>query len=190
MESIAPIWADFNGDGTREIAVTRSNAQQGAQLILLNESGQLLATGPAIGSGNRWRHQLAIAPFAPDGTLELVEVRTPHIGGPTNFYQWQGETLAIVTEARGYTSHTIGSRNLDMAVAGRFDRSGNVTLILPTQSRDGLGGIQHKAAGAELVWSLLLNGRLATNIAAITLPNGELALGVGQDNATLRIWQP
>lgn len=190
MESIAPIWADFDGDGNREIVVTRANAAQGAQIVLLDELGNLLAEGPAIGNGNRWRHQLALAPFAPDGMLELVEVRTPHIGGPTRFYQWEGGDLTAVTHTTGYTSHPIGSRNLDMAVAGHFDSSGNITLIVPTQVRDALGGIQHTANGAEVVWQLPLTGWLMTNIAAPALPDGTLALGVGLDNETLRIWQP
>ena len=63
LEGIAPIWADLNGDGTREIIVTRSNATEGAQIVLLDEMGELLATGPAIGQGGRWRHQLSVAPF-------------------------------------------------------------------------------------------------------------------------------
>lgn len=190
MESMAPLWVDLDNDGAREIVVTRSNASQGAQLALLNEQGELLATGPAIGNGNRWRHALAVAPFAPDGSLELVEVRTPHIGGPTNFYRWQAERLEIVTNTSGYTSHVIGSRNLDMAVAGRFDDSGRFTLILPTQKRDALGGIQHGDSGAEVVWQLPLPGRLVTNMAAVALADGRLALGAGLENGTLRIWQP
>jgi len=190
FEGIAPIWADLDGDGTREIIVTRSNENQGAQIVVLNESGDLLATGPAIGQGGRWRHQLSVAPFGPDGELELADVLTPHIGGPTEFYQWQDDQLVVVASVPGHTSHVIRSRNLDMNATGQFDDSGNLTILLPTQDRTSLSGIQHTPNGAEVAWSLPLTGKLATNIAAVSLENGRLAVGVGQDNNSLKIWQP
>ena len=190
FEGIAPIWADLNGDGTREIIVTRSNATEGAQIVLLDEMGELLATGPAIGQGGRWRHQLSVAPFGPDGELELVDVLTPHIGGPTEFYQWQDTQLVVVAGIPGNTSHVIRSRNLDMNATGQFDSSGVMTIILPTQARDALNGVQHTSNGAEFAWTLPLTGNLVTNIAAASLENGRLAIGVGQENNSLRIWQP
>jgi hypothetical protein len=81
-EGIAPIWADLTGDGVREIIVTISNADQGAQIVVLNGVGVQIAAGPAIGKGLRWRHQVAVAPFAPDGSLELAAVLL-------NFIDWR-----------------------------------------------------------------------------------------------------
>jgi hypothetical protein len=70
VEGISPIWADLNGDGQREIIVTQSDAQQGAQVVVYSESGERLAAGPAVGRGNRWRHQLAVArPLAATANL-------------------------------------------------------------------------------------------------------------------------
>jgi hypothetical protein len=190
LEGIAPIWVDLNEDGEREIIVTRSNADSGAQIVVLDELGNLIATGPAIGRGGRWRHQLSAGPFGPNGELELVDVLTPHIGGPTEFYQWKNDELVVVTSASGYTSHVIGSRNLDMTAAGQFDESERLTILLPNQARTDLGGIQHGTDGAQMVWTLPLTGQLVTNIAAAPLADGRLAVGVGQDNNILRIWQP
>ena len=190
LEGIAPIWVDLNEDGEREIVVTRSNADSGAQIVVLDELGNLIAAGPAIGRGGRWRHQLSAGPFGPNGELELVDVLTPHIGGPTEFYQWKNDELVVVTSASGYTSHVIGSRNLDMTAAGQFDESERLTILLPNQARTDLGGIQHGTDGAQMVWTLPLTGQLVTNIAAAPLADGRLAVGVGQDNNILRIWQP
>ena len=189
LEGIAPIWVDLNKDGMREIIVTRSNSDDGAQMVVLNQEGDLLATGPQIGQGGRWRHQLAAGPFGPSGEIELVDVLTPHIGGPTEFFQWRDGDLVVVTEVNGYTSHIIGSRNLDMAVAGKFDESGRLTMLLPNQARTELGAIQQSADGAEAVWKLPLSGKLVTNIAVSQLADGRLAVGVGQDDSTLRVWQ-
>jgi photosystem II stability/assembly factor-like uncharacterized protein len=56
--------------GQREIIVTQSDAQQGAQVVVYSESGERLAAVPAVGRGNRWRHQLAVArPLAATANL-------------------------------------------------------------------------------------------------------------------------
>ena len=79
VEGIAPIWTDWDGDGQREIIVTLSDVDQGAQILLYDEAGNQLAAGPAIGRGYRWRHQIAVAPFGPQEEMELVDVlTTPH----------------------------------------------------------------------------------------------------------------
>ncbi|MEJ2413594.1 MAG: hypothetical protein P8Y34_11470, partial [Anaerolineales bacterium] len=62
VEGLAPIWVDLDGDGTCEILVTVSDADQGARLVLYSERGEILAQGPAAGQGFRWRHQLAAVP--------------------------------------------------------------------------------------------------------------------------------
>lgn len=105
IEGIAPIWVDFDGDGQREIIVTHSNANVGAWIAVYSEAGDLLATGPAIGRGSRWRHQLAVAAFGLGGQMELVDVLTPHIGGMVEFYQWQENQLTLLPVSRA-TPHT------------------------------------------------------------------------------------
>jgi len=188
VEGIAPIWADLNGDGTREIIVTLSDVENGAQVVAFDEQGNMVANGPAIGQGFRWRHQLAVAAFAPDGALSLAEVLTPHIGGLIGFYRWVGDELVIDATLQGYTSHVINSRNLDMAAAGDFDGDRRPELLLPNQSLEALGGIRWEADGARVVWSLSLDGQLTTNIGAVTLPDGQIAVAVGMDTGVLRIW--
>jgi len=207
IEGIAPIWADLNNDGVREIIVTVSNAQQGAQILVFNEDGQQIAAGPAIGQGYRWRHQIAVAPFGPNGETELVDVLTPHLGGVVEFFRWEGEELKVIAQISGYTTHVIGTRNLDMAAVGDFDGDGHVELLLPNQARTELGAIRRTADGAdteaaaEVVWSLPLDGQLTTNLGAVKLADGGIAIGIGQENGilrssmlpagnSLRIWSP
>ncbi len=160
IEGISPIWADLNQNGEREIIVTVSNAQQGAQILVFNEDGQKIATGPDIGQGYRWRHQIAVAHFGPNDEIEIADVLTPHLGGVVEFYQLDGDQLKIVAQIPGYTSHVIGTRNLDMAAAGDFDGDGNVELVLPNQERSQLCAIRRTKNGAEEVWSLKLDDRI------------------------------
>ncbi len=190
VEGLSPIWTDWNGDGQREIIVTVSNALQGAQIVVFNEAGERVAAGPAVGQGYRWRHQIAVAPFGPAGELELAGVLTPHLGGVVEFYRWEGARLEVVATLPGYTSHVLGSDNLDMAAAGDFDGDGRAELLLPNQERTELAAIRRTAAGAEAAWALPLDAALTSNIGATTLADGRVAVGVGLANSHLRIWQP
>lgn len=190
VEGIAPMWTDLDGDGTREIIVTLSDSQNGAQVVVFDEQGQRVASGPAVGQGYRWRHQLAVAAFAPDGALGLAEVLTPHIGGVVGFYRWVDDELRLETTLPDYTSHVINTRNLDMVAAGDFDGDGRPELLVPTQSLDVLAGIRWENDGAQRVWSLPLGGQLTTNIAAVTLPDGRISVAAGMDTGVLRIWGP
>jgi hypothetical protein len=190
IEGISPIWADLNGDGDFEIIVTVSDSENGAQIRAYNEDGNLIAEGLAIGQGYRWRHQIAVAPFGPNGELELVDVKTPHIGGVVEFYRMIGSELKIVSSISGYTSHRIGSRNLDMAVAGDFDSDGNFELLVPNQARTKLGGIRHTENSAEEVWSLDIDGKINTNVGVTTTIDGTIIIGVGREDSVLRLWLP
>ncbi|HRQ38180.1 MAG TPA: hypothetical protein PLD25_09720 [Chloroflexota bacterium] len=189
-EGIMPLWADWNGDGQRELLLTLADADQGAQYALFAEDGRQLATSLSIGQGNRWRHQIAIAPLGPNGEMELTAVRTPHLESIVEFYQWQGSELQLVAELPGYTSHVIGSRNLDMAMVGDFDGNGRVELLIPTADFTRLGGIQRTDDGATAVYHLDIGGELASNLAGVTMGTGETAVGLGRADHVLRIWQP
>jgi hypothetical protein len=190
IEGIAPIWVDLTGDGRREIVVTLSDAAQGARLAVFSEEGELLAAGPAIGQGLRWRHQLVAAPLGPDGEMELADVLTPHIGGVVEFYRMSGDRLEIAARAPGYSSHAIGSRNLDAALAGDLDGDGRVEVLVPDQAKVNLGAVRHEVEGAREVWSVPIGGGLGTNLAAVSLPDGTLAVGVGREDSVLRLWLP
>ena len=190
FEGIAPFWADIDQDGADDLVATVSNGAVGAQVRAYRADGSLLATGPAIGRGGRWRHQLAFGPFGPNGEQELVDVLTPHIGGVVEFYRHNGDHLEIVASLPGYTSHVIGSRNLDMAVAGDFNGDGQPEIVLPTQDRTSIAGLQRTADGVQEVWRLPLDGVLSTNLSAVTLPDHTLALAAGTVDGRLRIWLP
>jgi hypothetical protein len=188
VEGIAPIWADLNGDGVREIVVTVSDAEVGSRIVVYDEAGQIVAEGPPIGRGGRWRHQLAVAPFGPSGELELAVVMTPHIGGIVEFYRLRNGSLDIVATLAGASTHRIGSRNLDMALAGDFDGDGRVELLAPDQSQAELWGIQRVEGGAEVDWRLPIGGRLSTNLAAVEGSDNRISVAAGREDGTLRIW--
>ena len=187
VEGISPIWADLNGDGQREIMVTQSDAQQGAQVVVYSESGERLAAGPPVGRGNRWRHQLAVAPFGSNGELELAEVLTPHIGGIAGFYRLNRDSLDLVVQQGGVTSHPLGTRNLDMGLAGDLDGDGQPELVVFNQPFTQIVALRRTADGIETAWETPVGGKAATNLAAVD-SGGRIVLGVGREDRVLRIW--
>lgn len=190
IEGIAPIWVDVDTDGQAELVVTLSNAAEGGRLAMLSEGGEVLALGPGFGRGGRWRHPLAVGPFGPNGETEIAAVRTPHIGGVVEFSRWEGSELITVAELPGYSSHALGSRNLDMALAADFDGDDQLELLVPNQARTELAGIRRtvNAGGAGAAWTLPLGGALDTNLATVTGPDGALSLAAGRTDAVIRFW--
>ncbi len=190
FEGIFPIWTDLDGDGQPELIATISDHNQGARLIIYNAQGAIIASSSSIGQGYRWRHAIAAAPFGPNGEIEVVDVLTPHLNGVVEFFRLNGQTLELVAQISGYTSHILGRRNLDMTAAADFDGDGQVEVLVPNRQLTGLAGIRHAAAGAEVAWQLDLQGQLNSNLALVALADKGMALGVGLTDNRLQLWLP
>jgi hypothetical protein len=187
VEGIAPIVADVDGDGEREVVVTVSDAERGARIVVFDDGETV--SGPPVGTGFRWRHQLAVAPFGPGGETEIAAVKTPHIGGTAEFYRVDGEGVRLVAERGGYSSHDVGSRNLDMALAGRFDGQGSrVGLLVPDDTKRELAFLQRVGEReVEERWRVPVGGTLSSNLAAVAESDGAVTLAAGRDG-TVRFW--
>jgi len=190
IEQLSPIWVDLDADGSPEILVTVSDAAEGARLLAYSETGELRAAGPPVGRGYRWRHQLATAPFGPAGEIEIAAVLTPHIGGVVEFYRLIDDRLEVVARVDGYSTHTIGSRNLDMALAADFDSDARLELLVPNQQFDTLGAIRRTVDGAQVAWSIPAGGRVTTNIAAARLADDTIVVAAAHTGKVLRLWVP
>lgn len=179
VEGISPIWADLNGYGQREIIVTLSDSDQGAQVVLYNETGNQVLAGPAVGRGNCWRHPLAVAPFGVNGELELSEVLTPRIGGVAGFYRLEGDSLDLIVQIDGVTSYPLFSRNLDMGLAADLDGDGQPELVVFDQPFMEIKALRRTRDEVELAWQTSVGGKAVTNLAAVNT-GGGIALGVGR----------
>ena len=188
IEGLAPIWVDLNGDGTREILVTLSDHREGARLVLFGETGDLLAQGPAAGQGYRWRHQLSAAGFEPGGEILIADVLRPHLDATLEFFRWEGDRLVLLASLPGFSTHGIGSRNLDMALVGDLDGDGVPEVVVPGDQKQSLNGIGYREGEALLLWTIPLGGGLTSNLAAVGLADGRLTLGAGVGNRLL-IWE-
>jgi hypothetical protein len=183
IESIRPIWSDWDGDGEREIVLTLSNSTVGAKLVLYDETGNILAESLPIGKGFRWRHTLDIAPFGESGQRLLVDVQTPHIGGIVSFYSWDKEKKVLTTEATlpGYSTHDIGSRAMQMYTLLLDEQNEQVLLILPSQSKTELAALRFVSGEIHEEWRIPLGGKLSGNLELID-ENGVRAIRATIDN--------
>jgi len=184
FEGIQPLVADLDGDGDPEIVTTVADEHDGARIAVFSPDGRRIATGPVYGPG--WRHQLAVAPFGPDGRPELAVVRKPHVDRVAEFYRLNDGALDVVATAEGVSSHTYGSRILSGAVAGQF--AGAATeLLVPTAEREALAAVRRASGSASVAWRLPLNGTLASNVTGVSL-DGGVAVGAATDQ-TVSVWQ-
>ena len=193
IEGIAPMLADIDGDDEIEVLVTLSNSSGGARLAAYELDGSLLAESAPIGQGNRWRNQLAVAPFGPEGQLEILDVQTPHIGGILQAFQLVegdgGASLERVAASAGaFTSHPIRTRNLDMGIAVDVNVDGAVDALVSAFERDRLIGMtrSNEPGGWTVVGEVPLPGTLTSNVAVSDFGEPAIAAGAG---ATLRIWR-
>lgn len=177
-----------DGDGPA-LLVTISDAQDGARLRLYGLDGDVLAESESIGQGYRWLHQIGVGRLAPDAELEVIAVRTPHIGGRVEAYRLVGDRLELAASIEGYSSHQLGSANLDMALLADVDGDGRLDVVVPLQDMGSLGVLRRTDDGFKESARLALDGRLTTNVAATAFADGGLALAAGTADGRLRIFR-
>lgn len=189
IESLKPLWIDWDQNGTKEIILTLSNDEEGARLVLYDETGKQLAEGQPLGQSHRWRHALTIDAFNSTENLELAEITTPHIGGNLQFIEWdqQNQQLKVIASGKEYSTHSIGSKNLDMYTALDADFDGQIELWVPSQRKDALVSVQRTINGFEPIKQLQLQGTLSSNIVSVSSEQ-QAVLAAGTDKATLDIW--
>lgn len=188
VEGLSAMLIDVKPGGEPEILVTESNADTGAQLVVYDMDGLRLAESEPIGQGNRWRHQIAAGPLGPNGEFEVVDVRTPHIGGIVQFHRLEGDRLVPVATIEGFTSHVIGTIDLDLAVVADADSDGRLDLVIPTQDRSRLGVLARTDTGVDLVGLVEISSTMTTNLGVVERADGTLAFAVGTADGRLRVW--
>ncbi len=175
FETLRPTLADIDGDDVPEVLLTVSNSRVGAAIYAYRLDGTPFAESAPIGLGNRWTHLLGAAATGPRGETEIITVRTPHIGGSLEYYRLQGNRLELVHRVSGFSTHSIGSRNLDMAAIGDFDGGRRPDVLLPSQDFKSLSVIERTPEGSREIWKIELESRLTSNIALLEYEGGSQA---------------
>lgn len=188
FEAISPLWVDVDGDGRQEILVTASDGADGARLTVFSVDGDLLAESAPIGRGSRWLNQLGAAPLGPEGELEVVEVKTPHLGGIVNWYRMEGDRLVRHASASGFSTHGIFSRNLDEGVIVDADADGRFDVVVPTQDDRRLVALSRVADGVVAAVEVVLPAAPSSNLIGVTRADGTASLALATVDGRLLIW--
>jgi hypothetical protein len=175
FEGLQPLVADLDGDGEPEIVTTIADSENGARIAIYSPAGERIATGPVFGPG--WRHQLAVAPFGPDGATELAAVLKPHVTHTLEYYRLEDGELSVRAIVDGVSSHTYGSRNLDGGVAADLDADGTVELLVPTTDRRRLVAVVRTSSDAQIQWEWELGGPLTSTLTGVGIDDGGIAVG-------------
>ncbi len=191
FEDLVPILAPIDASAKPAVLLARSAPGEGGAVVALGwRDGALIpvAEGPGFGQSHRWTHLIGAADVSGDHAPEIIAVATPHLGGALTVFRRVGASLSRVARAAGYSSHAIGSRNLDQALIADLDGDGITEVVVPRQSRDALAGLQ--LLGDHLVerWSVDLRSGIQSNLAATDLDgDGLLDLAVA-DRRALRVF--
>ncbi len=188
IEGVGAIWEDMNGDGELEIVVTLSNNAEGTggKHAIFNENGDLLASGKSV-KPDGWRHLLMA--FKPTGSNDylLAAIQRPHVDRLLNIYRWEGDSLKVIAQSHGFSTHIAGSRNLDGVLGTDINKDGNMDILLPCTTYDTLYAISYQNNMLKRLWSIPLSGRSITNF-AVTGNGIQSAIAIGTDKNILEIW--
>lgn len=104
------------------IITTLSGNGKGAQVVGFDFNGNKLYSSEVLNSG--WRHVLGFE----NGVI--FDVIKPHVKGELEILKIENNNLVQVSSLTGYSTHRIGSRDLDIFEFYEFEN--NKYLILPT----------------------------------------------------------
>ena len=138
FEDLEPRIADMDGNGSNDVIVIRSEDSAGAALAIYtieNEKLVELAATPPIGRSFRWLAPVGIADFNDDDQLDIAYVQTPHIGGILKVWSIIDTEFKQITELRGFSNHSIGSKRVSTARIVDYNNDGVLDIALPDQSR-------------------------------------------------------
>lgn len=141
FEDIRPRLADVDVDGVLEVVTIRAHLSEGAGIAIykvLDNQLQEYARVDEIGLANRWLNPVAIADLDQNGSVEIVWIQTPHIGGILKVASFAPGALSVLDETSLYSNHAIGERNLCLSVLTK--EAGRSIFYVPTQNRNQIVG--------------------------------------------------
>jgi hypothetical protein len=141
FEDIRPRLYDVDGDGELEFICIRSHISKGAGIAIYKMvNSQLVeyAHVAEIGTANRWLNIVCMNDLDNDGTVELVWIETPHIGGILKVAKINKGKLQVLDENAQLSNHAIGERNL--CLSALTEQLNNKVFYVPNQSRNKIIG--------------------------------------------------
>jgi hypothetical protein len=189
IEGVSVIWEDLDGDGKKEIATTLSNNVEGVggKHVIFSETGEVRASGSSV-KPDGWRHLLMAFEIPTSGRSLLAAIQRPHVDRILNIYEWQGNSLEVIAQLTGFSTHAAGSRNLDGVLGMDINKDGFQDIILPCTTHDTLFAVSYSEDTIARIWNSPLGAKASTNISHI-VDEGNPTFAIGTNDHKLKIWQ-
>jgi len=158
FEDIRPRLYDVDGDGDLEIITIRTQITAGAGIAIYTIADDRLveyAHVPVINKAYRWLNIVTIDDLDQDGTVELVWIETPHIGGILKVAKITSGVLEVTDQQREYSNHAIGERNLCLSTLALSDNQR--VFYVPYQERDSIAGFSYSEGQLNLISTAALD---------------------------------
>ncbi len=174
--------ADIDGDGLPEAILVKAYLDRGAAIAvykILPTRIVALAESAPIGKRHRWLNILGAGNFSGSGETTIAAIVTPHLSGSLRFYRREGARLVEIARKDGYTSHIIGSRDIDLGRVHDIDGDGAPDILAPASDRRALAGLAFRGGVIRELFSAPTPGRIvsldkpARDRVAVTLEEGQ-----------------
>lgn len=188
FEDLTPRLVDVDSDGQPEILVVRSSIDAGAAAALFglrNGALELIADSEPIGRPNRWLNPVGVGDFDADGRREVAVVRTPHIGGILVLYGIADGKLVQKHEAKGFSNHFIGSRDLDLSVVADLNADGIADIALPSADRDAVRLVTFAGGKMTEIATIALPARVQTGLMYLAGGRGAIVFGLADGSLAI-----
>ncbi len=158
FEDIRPRLFDVDSDGQLEFVCIRTHVDLGAGIAIYKLVENTLteyAFVKEIGTRNRWLNIVAVHDLDADGTVELVWIQTPHIGGILKIAKIKQGELDLIHETSLYSNHAIGEKNLCLSVL--TENEGAMRIYVPNQQRNKIFGFSYENERLEIKEEITLD---------------------------------
>jgi hypothetical protein len=189
FEDLTPRLADMDGDGLDEIILARSSLSEGAAVSVYRIGERQIeqfAVSPSIGFAYRWLNPVGAGDFDADGEMDIAVVETPHLGKTLVIYGREVSRLQSIGRAEGFSTHSIGSTVLEMAVIADLNGDGVLDIVLPNGGKNQLIAVTFRGRKFLTIWEGPKGAAIVTEVLRVDIDaNGSKDILYGRKDGTV-----
>jgi hypothetical protein len=189
FEDLTPRLADMDGDGLDEIILARSSLSEGTAVSVYRIGERQIeqfAVSPSIGLAYHWLNPVGAGDFDADGEMDIAVVETPHLGKTLVIYGREVSRLQSIGRAEGFSTHSIGSTVLEMAVIADLNGDGVLDIVLPNGGKNQLIAVTFRGRKFLTIWEGPKGAAIVTEVLRVDIDaNGSKDILYGRKDGTV-----